>query len=169
MIFNISTLKTQSCVLYIKGITNCVRDHQMQHHLKSSAYSMWYVLSFTTAASCFLSSWHAEWTTCQRGEHGCCSAVQHKKLLSISRRRQANWRSAGGKTKASVTSLWGNGGLHGGCLPQPFNRCICPPFVHPFHLFTANKSSPNTMCKWHQRHWTRLWLQLWQRELLFLS
>lgn len=91
------------------------------------------VLSLTTTPSCFLTGWHVECTTSQRAKQGCCSAVEHKSLLSSSRRRRANWCSAGVETKAAVMSLQGCGGtLWGGGMPPPTShQPVWPPFLPP--------------------------------------
>lgn len=93
-----------------------------------TAYCM---LSLTSTASCFLTGWRVAWTTSQRAKQGCCSAVEHKSLLSSSRRRQANWCSAGVETKAAVMSLQGQGGLCGGMPPPTPHQPVCPPFLPP--------------------------------------
>lgn len=122
------------------------------------------VLSRTTTASCFLTGWHAAWTTRQRAKRGCCFAAEHKSLLSSSRRRQANWCSAGVETKAAVMSLWGPWGTpRGDASPNPAPACVSA-LSAPFLRFSP------LLTQWRRGDWNAqsVWLQLWQRMILFL-
>lgn len=96
------------------------------------------MLSLTTTASCFLTGWHVEGTTSQWEKHCCCSTVEHKSLLTSSRRRQANWCSAGVETKATVMSFPGHEGLHGGMSPPTLiSLCTLPSCPLPSHSPTT--------------------------------
>lgn len=117
-------------------------------------------------ASCFLTGWHVAWTTRQRAKHGCCLAVEHKSLLSSSRRRQANWCSAGVETKAAVMSLWGHGGLHGGMPPPAPHKPVSLPFLP---LSTHSPPTTPLLTQWLRGNWNTecVWLHLRQRMILF--
>lgn len=72
---------------------------------EGSVCDSFWLLSFLTTSSCFLNDLLYCNPTGGWEKHKCCSATEHKSLLSSRRRSQANWCSAGLTTKASVMSL----------------------------------------------------------------
>lgn len=143
----------------------------MQCQSNSWTICMWQLMGVITDYHRIL---FPDWMTCNVNHKSTSKKTRvllgcgTKSLLSSSRRRQANWRSAGGyKQKRQWCHSGGHEGRRrGDASPQPCTSLYPQPFLP---LSTHSQQAPLlTQCLRGSWNTERAWLYpLWQRTILF--
>lgn len=140
----------------------------MQCQSNSWTICMWQLMGVITDYHRIL---FPDWMTCNVNHKSTSKKTRvllgcgTKSLLSSSRRRQANWRSAGGyKQKRQWCHSGGHEGRRrGDASPPTLHQPVSPTLSAPFHPFTTS-STANTMSERQLKYWTRMTLSAMTKD-----